>query len=372
MKIHPPLIELLGGRWRFDVPVAAAAWSHDGSVAAFGLADGTVALARASWEGGPEVTPRLAGGIEVRPPTVSSPPVSRVSVHNGATRTLVAQPGAGFLSGGDDGVMHIGRDGIVTRDSEFPERRVSVLAAGPAGWRACAAGREAIITGRSRHVLTLPSEVSTLAFDLPGHCLAVARQDGTNIWSGDGTPMRDLQFRGLPRTLVWSPDGAWLAVGLDAGGVHAWRLADNVDVALGGFSGAGRALSFSSDARLLATSGARRVLYWQLGPEYLAEPGECGLPSTRAPVRVVAFHPSRLLVAAGYESGAVLLCQPGTEDVLLARSAGGGAPLTLAWSPEGQRLVFATEGGEAGIMLLPDGLFRTNLAATCNGQDAQP
>jgi WD40 repeat protein len=363
MKIHPPLIELLGGRWRFEAPIAAAAWNHEGAVAAFGLADGTVGLVRANWEGGPEVIPRPTGGIEVRPPTVSSPPVARVSVHKGASHTLVPEPGGGFLSGGDDGrVMRIERDGIVTQEMGFPERFVTFLDTGLVGWRACVAGREAIITGRYRHVLTLPSEGNALAFDPLGRCLAVAYQDGISIWSDDGAPTRDLKFRGLPQTLVWSPDSAWLAVGLDAG-VRAWRLADGVDVALSGFSGVGRALSFSSDARLLATSGARRVVYWQLGPEYLAEPGECGLASTSAPVCVVAFHPARLLVAAGYGSGAILLCQPGTEDVLFAKGAGGGALVTLAWSPEGQRLAFATEGGEAGIMLLPDGLFRHNALA---------
>ena len=90
MEIHPPLIELLGGRWRFEVPAAAAAWSDDGSLVAFALDDGTVALARAEWEGGPEARTRATGGLEVHSPTVSSPPVSRVHAHEGPCRALVA------------------------------------------------------------------------------------------------------------------------------------------------------------------------------------------------------------------------------------------------------------------------------------------
>src|ERR1700737_4325081 len=100
MQIPPPLIDLLGGRWCFDAPVAAAVWSGDGSVAAFGLGDGTVALARAEWAGGPEGRAHAAGGIEVHPPTVPSPPVTRVAAHKGACLALAADPGAGFLSGG--------------------------------------------------------------------------------------------------------------------------------------------------------------------------------------------------------------------------------------------------------------------------------
>src|SRR5882757_4643431 len=107
-----PLIELLGGCWRFDAPIRAAVWSGDGSTAAFGLGDGTVALARAEWAGGPQARPRTAGGIEVHPPTDPSPPVSRVAAHKGACLALAADPGAGFLSGGDDGrIVRIDCDG---------------------------------------------------------------------------------------------------------------------------------------------------------------------------------------------------------------------------------------------------------------------
>jgi WD40 repeat protein len=359
MQIHPPLIELLGGRWRFDAPVAAAAWSGDGSVAAFGLGDGAVALVRAEWAGGPEARAHAAGGIEVYPPSVPSPPVSRVAAHKGACLALVADPGVGFLSGGDDGrIVRISREGAADRGTALAERRVDLLAAGPAGWRASAAGREVIVTGRSRHVLTLPSDATALAFDPSGHRLAVAYRDGASIWSDDGAPARGLPCRGRPRALAWNPEGAWLALGLEEGGVRGWRLADGADLVFGGHSGQARSLSFSADGHLLAAAGAARVLYWRLDLRKLAEPAECGLPSSRAPVCAVACHPARPLVAAGYASGAVLLCQPGSEDVLFVRGAGGGAALTLAWSPDGRRLALATQDGEAGIVLLPDGLFR--------------
>jgi WD40 repeat protein len=353
MEIHPPLSELLGGHWSFDAPVAAAAWSNDGSVTAFALGDGAVALARAEWEGGPEVRIGATGGVEVRPPTIPSPPVSRVLAHEGPCRALVAQGDGGFLSGGEDGrVARIGLDGSIDASARPTGRRIHLLAAGLAGW-ACASGREVVVTGT--RVLTFPAEVSALELDPTGHRLAVAYQDGVSICVDDGPPARCLSFQSLPRGLAWSPDGAWLAVGLAAGGVRAWRPDSNAEVVPGGHSGEVRSLGFSADGHLLAASGAPRVLYWRLDTR---EFGECGLPSSRAPVTTVAWHPARLLIAAGYASGAILLCQPGTEDVLFVRGAGGGAALWLAWSPDGSRLALATEAGEAGLVLLPEELFR--------------
>lgn len=359
MQIHPPLIELLGGRWSFNAPGATAAWSGDGSVVAFGLGDGTVVLARAEWAGGPQARVRAEGGIEVQPPTVPSPPVSRVAAHKGACLALAVDPGAGFLSGGDDGrVVRIARDGNADGGTPMAERRVDLFTAGPAGWRACAAGREVIVTGRTRHVLTLPSDATALAFDPSGRRLAAGYRDGVSIWSDEGAPGRDLPCRGRPRVLAWTPDGAWLASGLEEGGVCGWRLTDGTGLVFGGHSGQAHSLSFSADGKLLMASGAARVLYWRLEAGKLAEPGECGLPSSRAPVCAVACHPVQPLVAGGYASGAVLLCQPDSEDVLFIKGPGGGAALTLAWSPDGRRLAIATQNGELGIVLLPDGLFR--------------
>ena len=373
MDIHPPLIELLGGHWRFEQPVTAAAWSGDGSVAAFGLGDGTVALARARWPGGPEVRARASGGLEVHPPPTPNPPVSRLAAHSGACRALVAEPGAGFLSGGEDGrVLRIGRDGTVEPDAELAVSRVDLLAAGAAGWRACAAGREVILAGRSRTILTLPGEATALGFDAAGRRLAVAYVDGASIWSDDGAPLRRRHCRGGPQALAWSPDDAWLALGLtlgpDAGGVRAWRLADGVELIPGGESRKVGSLGFSFDGLLLAASGAPRVLYWRLDARERAAPRQCGLPSSRAPVRAVAFHPSRPLIAAGYASGAVLLCRPGSDDVLFIKGAGGGPTLTLAWSLDGEHLALATEGGEAGLVFLPDSLFRDALGSVRAGE----
>ena len=107
-----------------------------------------------------------------------------------------------------------------------------------------------------------------------------------------------------------------------------------------------------------ATSGGTRVVCWNLdGTGGAAQRTECGVGSAVA-VTQVACHPVRPLIAVGYENGAVLLCQPGSADILFVRSAGGGAVSALAWSADGGFLALGAAGGEIGVVAFPERLFR--------------
>ena len=84
---------------------------------------------------------------------------------------------------------------------------------------------------------------------------------------------------------------------------------------------------------------------------------QCGV-SNQGLVTRVAGHPRRQLVAAGYANGAVVLCQPDSTALLLLRAAGTGGVSVLAFSPTGGCLAIGTDGGEIGVLALPDALFR--------------
>ena len=77
-------------------------------------------------------------------------------------------------------------------------------------------------------------------------------------------------------------------------------------------------LAFAHDGRFLVTSGAMRPVCWGFDPPGAdVEPRECGIAS-KTPVTCVACHPRQYLIAAGYHNGAVLLCQPGSDEGLFA------------------------------------------------------
>lgn len=360
MAVNPPLIGLLGAQWDLGARIVGAAWSGDGAVAAFGIADGTVALARAEWQGGPQLRQRAGGGVEVSPPTEPNPPLSRVRVHENACRALVADPAGGFLSGGADGrLVRLGADGAAETLDAFPGRAVDCVAAGRAGRRAAASGCDVLVIRESRQSFQTSAAVAALAFDPDGHHLAIAHQAGMAWWSDAGGAPRRLSCPSPALALAWSPGGAWLAIG-SAGGLHGWRVADDTMHDLGPAPGDLRSLSFAGDGRLLAASGGARATCWRFdaaGP-IDAEPIEGGVRNRISPVCAIACHPKRSLVAVGHENGAVLLCQPGSDDALFAKHWGGGAVTALAWSRDGQRLALATADGLAGLLLLPPGLLR--------------
>ncbi|TLU72159.1 WD40 repeat domain-containing protein [Lichenicoccus roseus] len=351
-----PLLDVLGASWALGAPVAGVAW--DGDLAGFGLGDGSLAMGRAQWQGGPQLEP-VEGGTRLIPATQAQPPATRLRVHDGACLAIARHPGGGFLTGGDDGVL-AGTDaeGTVTVLARQPGRWIDLVASGASGWTAAASGRQVALGGLGQHMLDLPATATALAFDAGGGRLAIAHYRGVTLWSPDA-PVRVLVTPGCPLSLAWSQDSAYLVAGLQENALHGWRLSDAGDIEMGGYPGQPRSLSFSAGGRILASSGAPRVVCWRFDPPGEGStPIECGLPSSRLPVCRVACHPTRPLIAAGYHNGAVLLCQPGSDDVLFVKSSGGGSVTALAWSDDGERLALGTQGGEAGLIPLPGLLFR--------------
>jgi WD40 repeat protein len=359
MNAPAPLIELLGARWMGEAAVVAAAWDAGGLCAGFALGDGTLALATGTWEGGPRLKPREGGGVEFVQAQAPPTPLARFSVHDGTCLGLTADPAGGFLSGGDDGrLVHLNVDGASEAWVDTAGEWIDHVAASPAGCRAYATGRRVHVLGAKPDSLTLPGSATALAFDPTGVQLAVSHQGGVTLWSADSREQRRLAWRGYHRTIAWSPDRRYLVSGMEENALHGWRLSDGGDIEMGGYPGQPRSLSFSADGRFLATSGGLRAVCWRFDPPVANDqPHECGVGG-KTPVTQVACHPTHPLIAVGYHSGAVLLCQPGRSDVLVIKHSGSSPVSALAWSPDGTRLALGTEAGELALVFLPDLLFR--------------
>lgn len=358
MSAPPPLIDLLGARWVAEAPVVALAWDIAGRWAGVALGDGTLALADCKWEGGPRLKPREKGGVEFvradQPPT----PLARFSVHDGTCLALAADAAGGFLSGGDDGrLVHLSVDGASEVLADCAGEWIDLVATSRAGGRAYATGRRVQLVGLTPEILELPGSATALVFDAVGGQLAVSHHGGVTLWSVDSKAARRLAWPGYHRSVVWSPDGRYLVSGMEENALHGWRLPDGGDIEMGGYPGQPRSLSFSGDGRFLVTSGGPRAVCWRFDPPRGDDqPGECGIAG-KAPVSVVACHPTHPLIAVGYHDGVVLLCQPGGRDVLFIESSRGSAISAIAWSPDGTHLALGTERGEVGLVSLPEALF---------------
>lgn len=356
MNAPLPLLDLLGARWNIDAPVVAACWDFTGDHVAFAVGDGRVIVVRGDWPGGPTVASDHNGRIAVTPLRTPPPAPRAVAVHDGACLSLAADPDGGFLSGGDDGMLwHIAVDGATALRAQHHSRWIDFIATAPNGSRAYASGRS-VFWLEAIKPLQFPSGVTALVYDRAGQRLAVARQGAVTLVSDTATATT-LVAPGLPRTLAFAPSDRYLVAGLQENRLCGWRLSDFGTLEIGGYPGQPRSLSFLADSRLLATSGAARIICWPFAPQAGDVPLECGA-SGKAPVQVVACHPRLPLIAAGYHSGATLLCRPDHEMPLLLKDAGGGPISALAWSPDGNHLAYASTAGEVGLVHLPPILFR--------------
>ncbi|GAB3625815.1 hypothetical protein PTE30175_04058 [Pandoraea terrae] len=361
------LIEWLGAQWHLDAPVVALAWNAKSRVFGFALGDGSLALADTGWPAGPRILTHADGRAEVAVQQEPPPSPRYVPAHQGVCLALVADAGDGFLSGGDDGrLVRTSRQGATDVLADNAGLWIDHVAASATGWRAFSCGRHVHLLKRDDENVDICVDVhasaTALAFDPTGSRLAVAYHGGVTLWPVDGEP-HQLAWPGYHRAVAWSRDGRYLFTGMQENALHGWRLADYGDIEMGGYPGQPLSLSFMAGGQMLATSGAPRVTCWHFDtPGRDAQPVQCGIAS-KTPVTVVACHPTQALIAAGYHNGAVLLTQPGSEDVLFIKGSGGGTVSALAWSDDGTHLALGTESGHIGWVNLPASLFRFNAGA---------
>ena len=367
MNQQPTLLELLGVSWPLKAPARAVVWAADDATLACVQDEGLLVLADGVWAQGPSLGERPGGGVAVIAAQAPAAEPRPVRAHPGACRALRADRAGGFLSGGDDGrLVHTSTAGSCAQLVLQAGQPVVAVESGANGVRAWASVRQvhrrrAQQQQRVQESIEPPAPVAALAFNPAGDCLAIAHAGGITLWAGDSTT-RLLACAGDVTTLAWSADGKHLA-GLTAQGVmQGWRSADGQALALPGQSGDLHCLAFGGGGRFVVVGGAARPLAWRIDSNADNEPPVvCGAAS-KAAVTQLACHPALAVVAAGFGNGAIALSQPGSADVLVVRNAGDGAVSALAWSGDGSRLAFATNGTQDkafGWVKLPQALFRS-------------
>jgi YD repeat-containing protein len=315
-----------------DAHVTAARWL--GEVLALALGDGRVLLVR-------------DGAVEA----VAAHPDGAILSALGEARRLV--------SGGDDGrVVATDAKGAVDELARV-KGWVDALALHPDGAIAFASGRAVVARdakGREK-TFTAPSTARGLAFAPKGYRLAVAHYNGVSLWYPNlETPAEFIEWKGSHLDVTWSLDGRFVVSTMQENALHGWRLQpDRGHMRMSGYPAKIRSLSWSSDGKWLATSGAEAAIVWPFdskeGPTGKA-PRECGVRPAR--VSQVAFHPKSPVLAIGYEDGCVLLVRFTDAAELLVRPATkGGGVSALAWDAAGRRLAIGCADGQAGVLTLP-------------------
>jgi WD40 repeat protein len=333
------LLETRGTVRELDAHIIGACFDRTGTQCAFALGDGSVHVAETSgpadWQ--------------------------RIEAHDGAVLALAADTGDhGFLSASDDGVLNrISAGGALTKLFATGGKWIEQLAsyAEPrAGLLACAAGKHTYLfdaAGKTLKTLAHPSTVTGLAFDAKGKRIAASHYNGASVWftqSKTDNP-RLLEWKGSHTGIAVHPAGDAVVTAMQENSLHGWRLADGQHMRMSGYPAKTESLGFTRNGKWLASSGADSIVLW---------PFFGGGPMGKAPVELaqiegilctrVACHPKDELVAAGFADGTVAVAQISTKRVVIIAEPGRATISALAWSPDGGRLAFGTEHGQAALV----------------------
>jgi WD40 repeat protein len=281
----------------------------------------------------------------------------RLAAHPNAAILEAASDGKRIVTAGDDGrLVETDAKGVSKTLAERKGQWIDHVALGPDGAIAWSSGKTAFVqTKKGERTLDVASTVGGLAFAPKGFRLAIAHYHGASLWfpSTDAKP-EFLEWKGSHLGVIWSPDGKFLITTMQEPAMHGWRLADNKHMRMSGYPMRVRAMSFSHDGKLLATSGAEAVIMWLFG----TKDGPMGKePRMFAPARegsrvtCVACHPTRDAVAAGYSDGMVVMTRISDSAEILVRGPEGGEVTAIAWRPDGAALAFGTDEGKAGVMV---------------------
>jgi WD40 repeat protein len=279
----------------------------------------------------------------------------RMAIHGGAILATAAD-GERIVSGGDDGK-------VVTTDTESsrvlamdPKHRwIDHIALGRDGAIAWSAGKSVFVQAKTLRTFEAPSTVGGLAFMPKGFRLAMAHYNGATLWFPNALqaePER-LEWKGSHLGATVSPDGHFLVTTMQEPMLHGWRLSDGEHIPMSGYDARVRSLSWSAGGEWLATSGATQLVLWP----FHGKDGPMGktpllLTPTDYRIDVVACHPRKAVVAAGYGNGLILLTRI-DNAIILAKNVGDAPVSALAWSADGLLLAWGTERGEAGVIDLP-------------------
>jgi WD40 repeat protein len=361
------LYALLGRHWNVGAPVTDATFDAAGQAVAFALADGSLAIAPLADSEPPKDRYRMAldgGRPTISPRRNPAPPLTKVVISDASLHLASIEPD-GFIASDGSQLLHVSASGV-TRQAAKLGPPIDLVAPVNAGGVLAASGGSVIYCDSNGDVGWLQERAggrsSAMAVSPDGRSFAIGA-DGCLLVRAFGLrpePTATFAF-GFISSLAWSPDGSWLAMCVEEAGIVLLRLSDVRTVRMPSYPASVGSLSWSADSRVLATSGAYRMIAWDVLSLDDGSEQPTSLSTGRGGfilVEAVDVHPGRPLIAAGYSDGRVVVARIGHPDELVVKPPGGGAVQALRWSADGQHLAVGTCGGEAAIVTFPPQIFK--------------
>ncbi|WP_026500936.1 WD40 repeat domain-containing protein [Bartonella elizabethae] len=280
-------------------------------------------------------------------------------VHQGVISSHFSHDQTAIITGGEDGKVCQTTVGGHTELLSQKERKwINNVAFGPQKAFAFSSARLAFVhVGKEQQELPHERSVEGLAFAPKGLRLAVAHYNGVTLhWLSTQTSPTTLVWKGAHCDVTFSPDNRYVISTMQENALHGWRLTDHQHLRMSGYPSKVKSWSWSAKGKWLATSGASAAIVWPFhtkdGPMGKT-PLELG---TRADalVSTVSCHPSKEIVAIGFNDGMILAAHFRDGKEVLLKGYGKSAISALNWDQTGHTLTFGSENGECGMINITD------------------
>ncbi|MGB3242990.1 MAG: hypothetical protein WBB25_00530 [Sulfitobacter sp.] len=362
---HLTLFDLIAREWTLPSAAKRVVFNADATALAFDCADGSLRIAATADKASPNKRTRRAADtarLTIAPRTEPVGALKAADYTKARSTPVVADGPAHFAFGTQNGRVNTTTPGgtsvYLPHKASGPVTAVAATAHedGPLAY---ASGCDVLLhvssSDETPEVVTLPSQVVTLAFSPDGKALAIGHNDGTSVWTfAAESPGFELDQKSTD--LWWSRDGHWLACGLETPGFAVIDITRQTAVNHANFAAPVGAAAFGADSKTVIASGAYRVAAWDLHtPDKNVETGKTGLILIDA----IASCPTRNLVAVGYANGLVSIAQIGEPGEILLRENTGAGVTALAWSDDGKFLGVAGADCSAALVEFPTDMFKT-------------
>ena len=316
--------------YAFDAQITATLFDRDGAI--FCLGDGSVRFEDGSYN----------------------------EVHDGAILCAALHPsGDGVVTGGDDGkVIWSRKDEAGVLATSIRGQWIDAIdVSAETNLIAFSSGKTLSVIDATdvgfRRDFQSENTISGVAFDPKGRRIAAATYGGCALWYAKIAQQKPtmLKWAGSHIGVAFSPDGNFVVTTMQDAQLHGWRLKDSKDMRMGGYPSKVRAIGFLSGGQLLATSGAQGAVLWP----FIGSNGPMGREATEigydegSLVTLIASQSKHGVLAAGLSDGRVWWADPAGQGLNFLKAERGAAIAALALSPNGLRVAWADEDGNAGV-----------------------
>ena len=201
------------------------------------------------------------------------------------------------------------------------------------------------------------SVIQALAWSHDGALLAAGCTGAVILYRFEGAAVQPtrLDWPGIGLKLAFSPNGRYIAAGMQDGAVRFHRLASQETAEMSGYESKVSLLGWTSNSRFLVTPSGDELIAWDFGGRGPQGRDPLRLRGHTERITALAMHPTKSLAASAGRDWRVAVWEPGANQVPLDVQLTTAEASALCWSGDGRRLAVGQTNGDLAVYELISG-----------------